>query len=60
MGKFTGYVIAVPIVMVLATCLVGYLRGAQTARTVVVFFLGWIVGAISMFIKATLVYKYGR
>ena len=57
MEKFTGYLIAVPIVMVLVMGLIRYLRGPKALRDVAIFFAGWIVGAISMFIKAWLVYK---
>lgn len=57
MEGFKGYLIAVPIVMILVLGLVWYLRGPEAARMLVIFFLGWIMGAISMFIKAWLVYK---
>jgi len=57
MEGFKGYLIAVPIVMVLALGLVFYLRGPEAAKAAGIFFLGWIAGAISMFIKAWLVYK---
>ncbi len=57
MNGFKGYLIAVPIAMALALGLVYYLRGPAAAKATVIFFLGWIVGAISMFIKAWIVYK---
>ncbi len=57
MNPFVSWGIAVVIVM--AVVLGGFwLKGnpAQT-RDVAIFFAGWIVGAIAMYIKAMLVYK---
>lgn len=57
MEKFTGYLIAVPLVMVLVMGLVRYIKGPEAVRMLGIFFLGWIFGAISMFIKAWIAYK---
>ena len=57
MEKFLGYIIGVLISMALVIGLVWHLRGPETARLVVIFFMGWIVGAVSMYIKAWLVYR---
>ncbi|MGH7739336.1 MAG: hypothetical protein ACREL1_04245 [bacterium] len=57
MEGFKGYLIAVPIIMILVLGLIFYLRGLEASKATGIFFLGWIMGAISMFIKAWLVYK---
>lgn len=57
MEKFKSYLIAVAIVMALVLGLTWRLSGVEVARTVGVFFLGWIAGATSMFLKARIVYK---
>lgn len=57
MNPFVSWGIAVAIVM--AVVLGGFwLKGdVEKTRAVALFFAGWIVGAIAMYIKATLVYK---
>jgi len=57
MNKFVSWGIVVAIVMAVVLGLF-WLKGdkAQT-KSVGIFFAGWIVGAIAMYIKATLVYK---
>ncbi len=57
MNPFISWGIAV--VLVMAVVLGGFwiFAGKEIAKTVAIFFAGWIVGAIAMYIKATLVYK---
>ena len=57
MKPFIGYFIAVAIIMVAVVGLIWYIRGPKQAQLVTIFFMGWIVGATSMYIKAMLVYK---
>jgi len=57
MDKFVSWGIAVAIVMAVVLGLFWLKGGKEKARPVAIFFAGWIVGAISMYIKATLVYK---
>jgi len=57
MEKFGGYIVGVLVAMALTLGLAWYLKGPVAARMLVIFFLGWIMGAISMFIKAWIVYK---
>jgi hypothetical protein len=57
MKPFQGYIIAVAVVMVAVVALIWFLRGPAQAKLVVIFFIGWVVGATSMYIKALLVYK---
>lgn len=57
MNPFVSWGIAVVIVMALVLGLF-WLRGDEEKfRSVCIFFAGWIVGAIAMYIKAMLVYK---
>ncbi len=57
MEKFVGYFIGVAIAMAIALG-IGWLKGgADLTKTMGIFFAGWIVGAISMYIKAMIVYK---
>ena len=57
MNPFVSWAIAVLIIM--AAVLGGFwLKGGpEQAKPVAIFFAGWIVGAIAMYIKAMLVYK---
>ena len=57
MNKFVSWGIAVAIVMVVVLGLFWLKGGKEQAKPVAIFFAGWIVGAIAMYIKATLVYK---
>ena len=57
MDKFVSWGIAVAIVMAVVLGLFWLKGGKEKARPVAIFFAGWIVGAIYMYIKATLVYK---
>ncbi len=45
-----GYVIAVVLVMLIVVGVIWLLRGAQTARTTIVFFVGFLVGMLAMYI----------
>ena len=57
MNEFVSWGIAVAIVMVIVLGLFRLKGGKEQAKPVAIFFAGWIVGAISMYIKAMLVYK---
>ena len=57
MNPFLSYAIAVAIVMVVILGLFWLKGGKEKTKPVAIFFAGWIVGAISMYIKAMLVYK---
>ena len=57
MNKFVSYAIAVVIVMAVVLGLFWFKGGKEQAKPVAIFFAGWIVGAISMYIKALIVYK---
>lgn len=57
MNKFASYAIAVAVVMIIVLGLFWLKGGKEQAKPVGIFFAGWIVGAISMYIKAWLVYK---
>ena len=57
MNPFVSWGIAVAIVMVVVLCGFWLKGGMEQAKPVAIFFAGWIVGAIAMYIKATLVYK---
>jgi undecaprenyl pyrophosphate phosphatase UppP len=57
MNKFLSWGIAVAVVMAVVLGLF-WLRGDRAQfKSVCIFFAGWIVGAIAMYIKAMLVYK---
>ena len=58
MNPFISWGIAVSIVM--AVILGGFWSkgGTEQVKPVAIFFAGWIVGAIAMYIKAKLVYKF--
>lgn len=58
MNPFVSWGIAVVIVMAVVLSLFWIRRGKEQAKTVGIFFLGWIVGAIAMYIKAKLVYQF--
>ncbi len=58
MNPFVSWGIAVAVVMVVVLGLFWLKGGKGQAKLVAIFFAGWIVGAIAMFIKATLVYKH--
>jgi uncharacterized membrane protein len=57
MNEFISWGIAVVIVMAAVLGLFWLKGGKEKAKPVAIFFAGWIIGAISMYIKATLVYK---
>lgn len=57
MNPFVRWGIAVAIVMIVVLGLFWLKGGKALAKPVAIFFAGWIVGAIAMYIKATLVYK---
>jgi hypothetical protein len=57
MNPFVSWGIAVAIIMAVVLGLFWFMGGEEKARPVAIFFAGWIVGAIAMYIKATLVYK---
>jgi ABC-type Fe3+-siderophore transport system permease subunit len=57
MNPFVSWAIAVAIVMVIVLGLFWFKGGKEQAKPVAIFFTGWIVGAITMYIKAMLVYK---
>ena len=57
MNPFVSWGIAVAIVMVVVLGGFWLKGGMEQAKPVAIFFAGWIVGAIAMYIKATLVYK---
>ena len=58
MDPFASWGIAVVIVMAIVLGLFWLKGGKEKARPVAIFFAGWIVGAIAMYIKAKLVYKF--
>jgi hypothetical protein len=58
MNKFVSWGIAVAIVMVLVLGMFWLKGGIDQAKPVAIFFAGWIAGAIAMYIKAKLVYKF--
>ncbi len=53
----TGYVIAVVLVMFGVLALIWYLRGPAQTRTVAVFFAGFLMGMLAMYVA---VHVYGR
>ena len=57
MNKFVSWGIVVAIVMAVVLGLFWLKGGKEQAKPVAIFFAGWIVGAIAMYVKATLVYK---
>lgn len=57
MNKFVGWGIAVLVVMAAVLGLFWLQGDKAKTRDVAIFFAGWIVGAVSMYIKAALVYK---
>jgi undecaprenyl pyrophosphate phosphatase UppP len=57
MNKFVSWGIAVAIVMAVVLGLFWLKGDKEQFKSVAIFFMGWIVGAIAMYIKATLVYK---
>ena len=57
MNKFVSWGIAVAIVMAVVLGLFWLKGGKEQAMPVAIFFAGWIVGTISMYIKAMLFYK---
>jgi len=57
MNQFVSYAIGVAVVMAVVLGIT-WLKGDKAlTRTLAIFFSGWIVGAVSMYIKALLVYK---
>jgi ABC-type Fe3+-siderophore transport system permease subunit len=57
MNPFVSWAIAVLIVMAVVLGLFWFKGGPEQAKPVAIFFAGWIVGAVAMYIKALLVYK---
>ncbi len=57
MNPFVSWGIAVAIVMAVVLGLFWLKGGKEKTKLVAIFFAGWIVGAIAMYIKAMLVYK---
>ena len=58
MNKFVSWGIAVAIVMAVVLGLFWLKGGKEEVKPVAIFFAGWIVGAIAMYLKAKLVYKF--
>lgn len=58
MNPFVSWGIAVAIVMGLVLGLFWLRGGMEQVKPAAIFFAGWIVGAIAMYIKAKLVYKF--
>jgi hypothetical protein len=58
MNKFVTWGIAVVIVMAAILGLFWLIGGEEKAKPVAIFFAGWIVGAIAMYIKCMIVYKF--
>jgi hypothetical protein len=58
MNPFVSWGIAVIIVMVIVLGGFWLMGGKEKAKPVAIFFAGWIVGAIAMYLKAKLVYKF--
>jgi ABC-type Fe3+-siderophore transport system permease subunit len=58
MNPFVSWGIAVAIVMAVVLGLFWLKGGKEKAKPVALFFAGWIVGAIAMYIKAALVYQF--
>ncbi len=58
MNKFVSWAITMAIVMVIVLGLFWLKGGKEQAKPVAIFFAGWIVGAIAMYIKTKLVYKF--
>jgi hypothetical protein len=58
MNPFVGWGIAVAVVMAAVPGLFWFKGGKEEAMPVAIFFAGWVVGAIAMYIKAKLVYKF--
>ena len=58
MNPFVSWGISVAIVMAIVLGLFRLKGGKERAKPVAIFFAGWIVGAIAMYIKAMLVYKH--
>ena len=57
MNKFLSWGIAVVIVMAVVLGFFWLKGDKEQFKSVCIFFAGWIVGAIAMYIKAMLVYK---
>jgi len=57
MNPFVSWGIAVAIVMAVILGIFWFMGDKAKTKAVAFFFAGWIVGAIAMYIKATLVYK---
>jgi undecaprenyl pyrophosphate phosphatase UppP len=57
MDKFVSWGIAVAFVMAVVLGFFWFKGDKEQFKSVCIFFAGWIVGAIAMYIKATLVYK---
>lgn len=58
MNPFVSWGIAVAVVMAVVLGLFWLLGGKEKAKPVAIFFAGWIVGAIAMYLKAMLVYQH--
>jgi ABC-type proline/glycine betaine transport system substrate-binding protein len=59
MKKFSSYVIGVLIAMALVMCAVWLKGGVAKAKTVGIFFMGWVAGAVSMYVRKEIVEKKG-
>ncbi|HTA76096.1 MAG TPA: hypothetical protein VK791_02945 [bacterium] len=57
MNPFVSWAIAVAVVMAIVLGLFWFKGDIEKTRSVAIFFAGWVVGAIAMYIKAMLVYK---
>ncbi len=57
MNQFVSWGVAVAIVMVIVLGIFWFKGDKEQFRSICIFFAGWVVGAIAMYIKATIVYK---
>jgi hypothetical protein len=57
MKPFKSYFIGIAVTMALVLGLAWWKGGTDLTRTLEIFFMGWLAGAASMFIKAKIVYK---
>lgn len=58
MDKFISWGIAVAVVMAVVIGLFWLKGGKEQARIIAIFFAGWIIGAIAMYIKCKIVYQF--
>jgi hypothetical protein len=57
MNPFISWGIAVAIVIAAILGLFWFLGDKEKFKSVAIFFAGWVIGAIAMYIKAMLVYR---